>query len=118
MNALFTHTIRKTMVWVAPKNTESTEITWLEVPYSEKENARKYGARWSPESNSWYAPAGIDTTHLRRWIPSARIFLDCPFAQKDEARKRGARWDREKMSWYITEDQPKQAFAEWLSGKA
>lgn len=40
--------------------------TWLEVPYTEKDEAKSHGARWDPEARRWYAPqAGM--TALDRW---------------------------------------------------
>lgn len=32
--------------------------TWLDVPISEKNEAKAAGARWDPQARSWYAPAG------------------------------------------------------------
>ncbi|MBS0349702.1 MAG: hypothetical protein JSR33_00705 [Proteobacteria bacterium] len=30
--------------------------TYLSVPYTDKEEAKKYGARWDPEKKLWYSP--------------------------------------------------------------
>jgi hypothetical protein len=39
---------------------------WLDVPYSEKDEAKVHGARWDSAAKRWYAPrAGI--TALARW---------------------------------------------------
>ncbi len=41
----------------------------LQVPFSEKEAARRLGARWDPRLKVWYVPAGVDAEPLRKWIP-------------------------------------------------
>ena len=46
--------------------------TYLAVPFTEKDAAKKAGARWDKEVKKWYAPAGQDLnkTGLARWLPS------------------------------------------------
>lgn len=41
----------------------------LEVPYSEKEEAKALGAWWDPEIRKWYVPSGKDINPFRKWIP-------------------------------------------------
>jgi hypothetical protein len=42
---------------------------WLDVPFSEKDQAKAAGARWDPEARRWFAPrAGISA--LARWTAS------------------------------------------------
>lgn len=57
-------------------------ITFLEVPFSDKEIARKLGARWSPGNQCWYVENVEDLEPFLRWMhahhlkpvkPSARI---------------------------------------------
>ena len=40
--------------------------TWLDVPYSEKDEAKAHGARWDPAAKRWYAPQP-NTHSLHRW---------------------------------------------------
>jgi hypothetical protein len=55
----------------------------LRVPFTEKEAARRLGARWDSLQKIWYAPDGVDPEPLRRWVPvpqspdvrAARYFL-------------------------------------------
>ena len=47
----------------------ATEKTWLAVPYNEKNQAKRLGARWDDKAQSWYAPAGTDLHGLERWLP-------------------------------------------------
>ncbi|MGH3867230.1 MAG: DUF5710 domain-containing protein [Pseudonocardiaceae bacterium] len=39
---------------------------WLDVPYAEKDQAKRHGARWDPAAKRWYAPAA-PRTELARW---------------------------------------------------
>ena len=52
------------------------EITWLEVPYEEKDAAKSHKARWCPEKRQWYAPPQVDRTPLRQWMKN-RTYLNC-----------------------------------------
>ena len=45
------------------------EKTFLAVPYKEKEQAKKLGAKWDKENKLWYAPEGTDLTSLAAWMP-------------------------------------------------
>jgi putative DNA primase/helicase len=52
-----------------PKNDSITEeIVWLSVPYAEKDEAKKYGAKWDKSEKSWYIPEGINYEPLARWL--------------------------------------------------
>lgn len=44
------------------------EKTFLAVPYKEKEQAKKFGAKWDKENKLWYAPEGTDLTPLAAWM--------------------------------------------------
>ncbi len=41
----------------------------LNVPYHEKDEARRLGARWDAKKKVWFLPDGADASALRRWIP-------------------------------------------------
>lgn len=45
------------------------EKTFLTVPYKEKEQAKKLGAKWDKENKLWYAPEGTDLNQLSVWLP-------------------------------------------------
>ena len=47
----------------------AAEKTFLSVPYKEKEQAKKLGAKWDKEAKSWYAPEGADLNKLEKWLP-------------------------------------------------
>lgn len=41
----------------------------LQVPFAEKDIARRLGARWDRDLRVWYVPVGVDDEPLRKWIP-------------------------------------------------
>lgn len=62
-------------------------VTKLNVPYAEKDEARRLGARWDAANKTWYAPPGSMLTIFERWLPRFDIK---PPRGKRKARKRGA----------------------------
>jgi hypothetical protein len=48
----------------------------LKVPYSDKEEAKQLGARWSPERRCWYVPEGISTLPFSRWWKTTEKTFD------------------------------------------
>ena len=46
---------------------KNTEKTYLYVPYAEKDEAKKLGARWDKEAESWYVPADKNVSDFSRW---------------------------------------------------
>jgi exodeoxyribonuclease VII large subunit len=56
-----------------PASLESGMITTsrvdLKVPYAEKNDAKKLGARWDPRQQTWYAPPGLAIGPFDRWLP-------------------------------------------------
>jgi hypothetical protein len=44
-------------------------VTKLNVPYAEKDEARRLGARWNAELKTWYVPPGLLLTVFERWLP-------------------------------------------------
>lgn len=49
-------------------------VVYLDVPYQEKDIAKKRGAKWDGEEKKWYVPQGIDINNFVEWIdeePSA-----------------------------------------------
>jgi Domain of unknown function (DUF5710) len=71
-----TASLNKTMVTDAPAR------VWLEVPYAEKEAAKRAGARWDLPARRWYAPRpGME--QLQRWRA-------CPEVLPGEDRQFGA----------------------------
>jgi hypothetical protein len=43
-------------------------MTFLNVPYAEKDQARELGARWNPTRKRWYVPDGVALEPFARWL--------------------------------------------------
>jgi hypothetical protein len=43
----------------------------LSVPYSEKDEAKKLGAKWDPTAKLWYVPDGVEAAPFARWMKPA-----------------------------------------------
>lgn len=48
----------------------------LDVPYSEKDQAKALGAWWDPAARTWYVPAGKDPRPFSKWIPESSELLE------------------------------------------
>ena len=73
----------------------SNTITYLDVPFSKKTEAKLYGALWDVENKRWYyigENAGLNKFKI--------VYLDIPFKEKERAKSVGAKWDTEKKQWY------------------
>lgn len=46
----------------------ATEKTYLHVPFKEKDNAKKLGARWDNAQRQWFCPAGVDLKPLQKFM--------------------------------------------------
>lgn len=53
-----------------------TEVTdervYIDVPFEEKEEAKKLGAKWDPEKKKWYIPERKDADKFAKWFPGGR----------------------------------------------
>jgi antirestriction protein ArdC/phage/plasmid primase-like uncharacterized protein len=47
----------------------ATEVTFLQVPYKEKNQAKVAGAKWDRDAKLWKAPVGADLSKLAKWLP-------------------------------------------------
>ncbi|SMH43322.1 DUF5710 domain-containing protein [Azospirillum agricola] len=41
----------------------------LRVPFAEKDDAKRLGARWDAVKKVWYVPAGLDSALFGKWLP-------------------------------------------------
>jgi len=55
-------------------STQTTQL--LNVPYSEKDEAKKLGAKWNPRVKKWFVPAGVNTRPFLKWIDTAQADND------------------------------------------
>lgn len=117
----------------------SSEKTYINVPFSEKEEAKDLGARWDRAEKSWYVPAGVDVEQFSKWNSptqqqpepeqvkqpepeqvkqQARQYLAVPYEERGAAKAAGAKWDRAAKSWYAGEGADLEKLAKWELGKA
>jgi hypothetical protein len=59
--------------------------TNLKVPFAEKDEAKKLGARWDPARKIWYVLDKDDLAPFARWAPSAHEGQDSPPVAKASA---------------------------------
>lgn len=62
---------------IANKEYKEIEIaqkkTYLSVPFDEKNQAKKLGAKWDYEDKYWYAPAKTNLVPLKKWLLTEQI---------------------------------------------
>ncbi|HEX9173751.1 MAG TPA: DUF5710 domain-containing protein [Telluria sp.] len=54
----------------APGEVSRQVAAMLNVPFAEKEEAKRLGARWDAKNKKWYAPLGTDLGPFSRWLSS------------------------------------------------
>jgi hypothetical protein len=55
--------------WLSPVILEDRpEKVYLNVPYKEKDDAKKLGARWDAGKKKWYIPGTGDTGPFKKWL--------------------------------------------------
>lgn len=47
---------------------ESRARVYLNVPYAEKDEAKKYGAKWDSSKRKWYVPGGVSPDPFQKWM--------------------------------------------------
>ena len=62
----------------------ATEKTFLAVPYKEKEQAKKLGAKWDKDNKLWFAPEGTDLTQLAAWMPEKALVPEPAMPPQEE----------------------------------
>ena len=70
-------------------------ITFLKVPYSEKDEAKRLGARWNPEKKSWYVENVNNLLLFKKWLPDLKKFnKSVEEVVSDETKKTFAEWQK------------------------
>ncbi len=46
-----------------------SNVTFLDVPFRDKDIVKSLGARWNPKAKKWCVPAGVDLTAFKKWLP-------------------------------------------------
>ena len=114
---------------VARDRAEKAKI-WLDVPYREKNQAKRQGAQWDRIERCWYALEGADMTGLAAWLPkdlarearpdmppkiaTEKTWLAVPYDEKNQAKRLGARWDGKAQSWYAPAGTELSGLERWL----
>lgn len=62
------------------------EKTYLNVPYREKNQAKKLGARWDKSKKLWFAPTAADYDKLSRWVPKGKVIAPAGNPQQEFAK--------------------------------
>jgi hypothetical protein len=85
-----------------------SQATWksyvLFVSFAEREQAKRWGARYSPSDKKWHYDSSVDTDQLPSWVrehlkPPAKQVLRVPFAEKHLDKQAGAQWDADRRAW-------------------
>ena len=61
------NTQQKELSSVEKREKHYTHDTYLAVPYKEKEEAKRAGAKWDKKEKSWYAPKGLSINDFKTW---------------------------------------------------
>ena len=63
-----------------PKSEAKIELAeqdiFLDVPFSQKDEVKSFGARWNPKIKKWFIPVGINKFPLKKWIPENKVIPD------------------------------------------
>jgi hypothetical protein len=83
-------------------------MTYLEVSYTQKEEAKLFGARWDSRNKHWFYPGEVLPKELEQFRPATdgngpleKIVLDIPFSYRDIAAKAGVQWDSENKVYFF-----------------
>ncbi|MBI3407650.1 MAG: DUF1738 domain-containing protein [Planctomycetes bacterium] len=110
--------------------------TLLNVPFKQKDEAKALGAQWDKPAQSWYVPAGVDTTAFKKWAVDApksveatqapaetqkprqeRVYLAVPYEERVAAKAAGAAWDKPAKSWYAGPNADMAKLERWAADK-
>jgi hypothetical protein len=113
--ARFPNTLRATAAEFHSSSTVSAPITrhrrYLDVPFDEKDEAKRLGAKWDSNSKLWYLSEFQRVGGAQKWKPD---FLEVPYDAKDEAKALGARWNSGLYKWYVPKGLDLSLFSKWL----
>jgi phage/plasmid primase-like uncharacterized protein len=118
---------------IQPTPVIGEKITFINVPFNEKDEAKAFGAKWNVEARSWFVPKGLDLSKFNKWLTveqqepkidnkvsksniTNKLYLDVPFNEKDEAKSLGAKFDFKFKKWFIAADCPDlKPFERWVT---
>ncbi len=109
---------------------DSPQRFYIQVPFSEKDEAKQLGAKWDRQQQSWYVPKGQATEPFIKWASGnsvsqntglsnkvshhERVYLAVPYTERQEAKQLGAQWDKAAKSWFVNNDVDLTQVKKWL----
>lgn len=48
-------------------------MNYIDVPWEQKEFAKRMGAKWDSKAKRWYVPEGVDPAPFHRWTPKQAL---------------------------------------------
>lgn len=64
-------TLKQSLAKVSYKLTRAPHKMRLDVPFSEKDQAKALGAKWDAKTRTWFIEADVDMGKFSRWNPHA-----------------------------------------------
>lgn len=119
----------------------NSERQYLDVPYSDKQAAKKLGAQWDADRQAWYVPPGADPQPFAKWTAQEatktaqeavsdasrsqrssdgeknaqnRVYLAVPYGERSPAKAAGAKWDQAAKVWYAPAGADIDKLTRWL----
>lgn len=59
-------------------NNNNNEITFLHVPFDQKDKAKALGARWDSAQKKWFVPAGMSVQLFSQWLNAPSVPVQAP----------------------------------------
>ncbi|MDO8773539.1 MAG: zincin-like metallopeptidase domain-containing protein [Burkholderiaceae bacterium] len=147
LRARFADTVSFQQTEQQTPNAALLEKTFIDVPFTQKDDAKALGAKWDRQAQCWYVPANVDSAAFAQWqqaataaatsAPSAvpaspqtlaqaqghgpadkRHYLAVPYGERGAAKAAGALWDKAAKSWYAGPQADHLALERWALEKA
>ncbi len=88
--------LQQTQVNELSKAETAQEKTYINVPFSEKNEAKQLGAKWDRGEQSWYIPADVEQAHFSKWMQaSADTLVDTKTANQEDVAQKSAELERD-----------------------
>ena len=120
----------------AGQRQEQSNRNYIDVPFSQKEEAKALGAKWDRQEQSWYIPPKLDPAQFVRWERKPepaedkqkaeqpegpqrqqrqqRLYLAVPYGEHHAAKAHGAQWDKNAKSWYAGPNADMAKLQRWM----
>ncbi len=132
------NTNEQTMEKETPENKidKDNSVTYINVPRTEKDEAKSLGAKWDRNNICWFVPTDIDLSLFDKWEKidekdlavrkeqmqqnknevtnkqEEKYILAVPYDEKDQAKALGAEWDKDGKFLYCRNEE-KDKFFKW-----